>query len=139
MYYAPSGVLCKDVLSIIDHLTRSALLVPLPNKEALTVANALIERAIGIFGPPGTLHSDLGPEFETKYCTRCNKFSTTEKRVLHYTGHKAILYRTTSIPCCTLCYSCTAPPPTTTGPHCLCSFSCSTTCPSAQQFMKPRY
>ena len=46
----PDGVRHKYVLTIIDHLTRFALLCPLPNKEAKTIADALIERVFGIFG-----------------------------------------------------------------------------------------
>ena len=62
----PDGVRCKYVLSIIDHLTRFALLVALPNKASETVAHVLIERVIGIFGEPEQLHSDRGMEFENE-------------------------------------------------------------------------
>ena len=51
---------------MMDHLTRFAVLLPVHNKTAETVANAIIERVISIFGPPETLHSDQGPEFENK-------------------------------------------------------------------------
>ena len=50
----------------MDHLTRFAVLLPVRNKTAETVANAIIARIISIFGPPETLHSDQGPEFEKK-------------------------------------------------------------------------
>ena len=51
---------------MMDHLTRFAVLLPVRNETAETVANAIIERIISIFGPPETLHSDQGPEFENK-------------------------------------------------------------------------
>ena len=59
-----AGVRCKYVLSIMDHLTRFTVLTPIPNKSAVTVAQAIIDRIIGIFGSPEMLHSDMGPEFE---------------------------------------------------------------------------
>ena len=40
--------------------------IALPDKEEQTIAKALAGRVIGIFGPPETLHSDQGPEFENK-------------------------------------------------------------------------
>ena len=61
-----AGIECKYVLSMMDNLTRFAVLLPVRNKTAETVANAIIERKISIFGPPETLHSDQGPEFENK-------------------------------------------------------------------------
>lgn len=60
------SVRCKFVFTITDHLARSVILCLLPNKETEPVAQALIDRAIGIFGPPETLRSDQGPEFESK-------------------------------------------------------------------------
>ena len=51
---------------MMDHLTRFAVLLPVRNKTAETVANAIIERIISIFGPPETLHNNHGPEFENK-------------------------------------------------------------------------
>ena len=61
-----TGVPCKFVLSIMDHLTRFAILTPIPNKAAETVARVIIDRLISVFGPPETLHSDQGTEFENK-------------------------------------------------------------------------
>ena len=42
------------------------MLVALPDKKEQIIAKALVERVFGIFGPPETLHSDQGPEFENK-------------------------------------------------------------------------
>lgn len=61
-----AGVKCKIILSMMDHLTRFTLLTPIPNKSADTVAKAITDRIIGIFGPAEILHSDQGPEFENK-------------------------------------------------------------------------
>ena len=61
-----AGVKCKIVLSMMDNLTRFTLLKPIPNKAAETVARAIIDRIIGIFGTPEILHSDRGLEFENE-------------------------------------------------------------------------
>lgn len=45
-------------------LTRFAVLLRVRNKAPEIVAQAIIEPIISIFGPPETLHSDQGPEFE---------------------------------------------------------------------------
>ena len=63
---SPTGLKCSYALTIIDHLTRFSVLVALPDKKEQTIAKALVERVFGIFGPPETLHSDQGPEFENK-------------------------------------------------------------------------
>ena len=57
---------CSYELTTIDHLTRFAVPVALPDQKEHTIAKALVERAFGIFGPPKTLHSDQGPEFKNK-------------------------------------------------------------------------
>ena len=49
---------------MIDHLPRFAVLLPVRNKMAKTVANAIIERINRIFIPPESFHSDQDPEFE---------------------------------------------------------------------------
>ena len=63
---SPTGLKCSYALTIIDHLTRFAVLVVLPDKKEQTTAKALVERVFGIFGPPKTLHSDQGPDFRNK-------------------------------------------------------------------------
>ena len=54
------------IRAIIDHFTRFAALVALPDKKEQTIAKALVEWVFSIFGPPETLHSYQGPEFENK-------------------------------------------------------------------------
>ena len=63
---SPTGLKCSYVVTIIDHLTRFVMLIALPDKKEQTIAKALVKRVFGIFGPPETLHSDQGPEFENK-------------------------------------------------------------------------
>ena len=61
-----TGPDCLYAPSIIDHLTRFAVVVALPEKKEQTIAKALVERIFGIFGPFETLHSDQDPEFGNK-------------------------------------------------------------------------
>ena len=53
----------KYILDITDAFTRWIVLVPLPNKEAITVATAIFEHCVCVFGPMNTVHSDNGTEF----------------------------------------------------------------------------
>ena len=57
---SPTGLKCPYALTIIDRLTRFAVLVALPDKKEKNIAKALVERIFGIFGPPETLHSNKG-------------------------------------------------------------------------------
>ena len=54
------------ILSVIDHLTRFFILIPIKDKAARTIVRHLIERVFSVFGPPETLHSDQGKEFENE-------------------------------------------------------------------------
>ena len=49
---------------MMDHLTRFAVLLPVPNNTAETVANVMMKRIISSFGPLDTFHSNQGPEYE---------------------------------------------------------------------------
>lgn len=60
------GVRCKYGLSIIDHLTRFAPLVAIPNTSSKTVSSSVNERLIYIFSRPETLHPDQGMDFESQ-------------------------------------------------------------------------
>ncbi|CAN0027382.1 unnamed protein product, partial [Sphacelaria rigidula] len=47
-----AGVPCRYVMSVMDHLTRYALFIPIPNKCAVTVARMLVDRVLSTFGIP---------------------------------------------------------------------------------------
>lgn len=55
----------RYLLVIEDYFTKWTEAVPLPDQEAITVANALIESVITKFGVPRELHSDQGSNFES--------------------------------------------------------------------------
>jgi hypothetical protein len=44
-------------------LTNFVIIIPIPNKEAITIAKALVEKVILIFGPMKSLKSDQGLEY----------------------------------------------------------------------------
>lgn len=56
----------KDILVITDHFTKYAIAIPTPNQKAHTVAKALWDHFIVHYGFPERLHSDQGPDFESK-------------------------------------------------------------------------
>ena len=56
----------RFILSVIDHLTRFFVLIPIKGKAACAVVRRLIERVLSVFGPPQTLHSDQGKEFDNE-------------------------------------------------------------------------
>lgn len=72
----------RYVLAIIDHFTRYLQLIPLPNKEAQTVANAFIKEYVTLFGPPRLLVADNGREFHNRLFSQvCQTIQTRT----HYT------------------------------------------------------
>uniref|UniRef100_A0A3B3IN64 non-specific serine/threonine protein kinase n=1 Tax=Oryzias latipes TaxID=8090 RepID=A0A3B3IN64_ORYLA len=62
----PDSSNTKDVLVITDHFTKYALTLPTPNQKARTVARFLWENFISHYGFPERLHSDQGPDFESR-------------------------------------------------------------------------
>ena len=57
----------RSFFSVIDYLTRFVVLIPIKDKAACMVVRRLIERVFSVFGPPETLYSDQGKEFENKF------------------------------------------------------------------------
>ena len=56
----------KDILVITDHFTKFAVAIPTPNQKARTVAKCLWENFMMYLGFPEKLHSDQGPDFESR-------------------------------------------------------------------------
>ena len=56
---SPTGLKYSYALTIIDHFTRFAAFVALPDKKEQTIVKALVERVFGILGPPETYHSPI--------------------------------------------------------------------------------
>ncbi|KAK7899346.1 hypothetical protein WMY93_020199 [Mugilogobius chulae] len=62
----PDSSNTKDVLVLTDHFTKFAMAIPTPNQKARTVARCLWNDFIANFGVPERLHTDQGPDFESK-------------------------------------------------------------------------
>ncbi|KAL1246828.1 hypothetical protein QQF64_034799 [Cirrhinus molitorella] len=56
----------RDILVITDFFTKYAVAVPTPNQKARTVAKCLWENFVVHYGFPECLHSDQGPDFESR-------------------------------------------------------------------------
>ena len=81
----PDSSNTKDVLVITDHFTKYAVAVPTSNQRARTVAKALWENFISHYGFPERLHSDQGPDFESKTIKElCNLTGTKKVRTTPY-------------------------------------------------------
>uniref|UniRef100_A0A3B1IZP3 Gypsy retrotransposon integrase-like protein 1 n=1 Tax=Astyanax mexicanus TaxID=7994 RepID=A0A3B1IZP3_ASTMX len=75
----------KDVLVITDFFTKYAVAVPTPNQKAKTVAKCLWEHFIVHYGIPERLHSDQGPDFESKTIKElCEVIGTHKIRTTPY-------------------------------------------------------
>ena len=53
----------KNILAMVDHLTSWPIAKAIPDKEASTVADAILEKLILEHGAPDILLSDNGKEF----------------------------------------------------------------------------
>jgi hypothetical protein len=56
----------KYVAVVSDYFTKWCEAFPLPNQEATTVADALVEQWVARYGVPSELHSDQGRNFESQ-------------------------------------------------------------------------
>ena len=56
----------RFILSVIDHLTRFLILIPIKSMEAAAVDRHLVDRVFSVFGPLETLNSDQGKEFQNQ-------------------------------------------------------------------------
>ena len=59
----------KYLLVIQDYFTKWVEVYPLPNQEAVTVAEVLVQQFVSRFGVPMVLHSDQGRNFESAVFT----------------------------------------------------------------------
>lgn len=59
--------------------SRFLLAVFVPNKQAATIGEALLEKWVSIFGPPGTCHSDRGGEFLNEDLTQLCEYLNSKQ------------------------------------------------------------
>jgi hypothetical protein len=69
----------KYVLTVIDGFSKFAFAIPLRNKEAKSVAKALVRHVFNLRGPPRRLHSDRGSEFVNEIITNLVHFYSSDK------------------------------------------------------------
>ena len=67
------------ILVIKDYLTKFVWLIPLPNKEAITIAEAMLVHFIGVAGIPKVIISDQGGEFDNKLMKALTSILTSKK------------------------------------------------------------
>lgn len=73
------------VLVCVDHFSRFVILVPLPNKSAITVAHAIVTHLICPYTTPRVLLSDNGTEFSnTVLANICQQYSITQTFITAY-------------------------------------------------------
>lgn len=76
----------KYLLVVMDYFTKWPEAYPLPNQEATTVAEALVNQWVSRFGAPMLLHSDQGRNFESRVfqdMCRCLGISKTRTTAQH--------------------------------------------------------
>uniref|UniRef100_A0A3P9JPF0 Gypsy retrotransposon integrase-like protein 1 n=1 Tax=Oryzias latipes TaxID=8090 RepID=A0A3P9JPF0_ORYLA len=62
----PDSSNTKDILVLTDHFTKFAVAIPTANQKAGTVAKCLWNEFMVHYGIPERIHSDQGPDFESK-------------------------------------------------------------------------
>uniref|UniRef100_A0A672I094 Gypsy retrotransposon integrase-like protein 1 n=1 Tax=Salarias fasciatus TaxID=181472 RepID=A0A672I094_SALFA len=71
----------RYVLSVIDYFTKWPEAYAIPNQEAETVADALVEGMISRFGVMASLHSDQGTNFESRvFAAVCERLGIHKTR-----------------------------------------------------------
>ena len=75
----------KYILVVGDYFTKWTEAFPLPNQEAKTVAEKLVNEVISRFGAPERIHTDQGRNFEAQlFKEMCNLFSIEKTRTTPY-------------------------------------------------------
>ena len=69
----------RYAMVVIDHFSRYAIVVPIADKQATTVAKALMERVVLLHGHPAKLLTDRGPEFRNQLLLRVCELLSTKK------------------------------------------------------------
>ena len=81
----PDSSNTKDILVITDHFTKYAVAIPTSNQKAKTVAKCLWDHFLVHYGIPERLHSDQGPDFESRTIKElCDLIGTQKIRTTPY-------------------------------------------------------
>ena len=75
----------KNILVVGDYFTKWTKAFPLPNQEAKTVAEKLVNEVISRFGAPERIHTDQGRNFKAElFKEMCNLFSIEKTTTMPY-------------------------------------------------------
>lgn len=77
-------------LTLICDLTKYLITVPIPNKEAKTVAKAIFENLILIYGTPKTIRTDLGTEFKNEVISELCKLLNVQHQFSTAYHHESL-------------------------------------------------
>ena len=62
----PSSQDHRFILTLVCNITHYVILVPLMNKDAASVAEAILQKCVFVYGPFKTLITDHGREFKNQ-------------------------------------------------------------------------
>ena len=75
----------KYILTIVDHLSRYLVMIPLKNQKAATIAKKLNRHFISIYGVPQTILTDQGPNFMSNlFKELCNIYDINKLNTVPY-------------------------------------------------------
>ena len=84
----------RYILTCEDGYSRFVNAIPIKNKEAITVARALYDNYISIFGAPYQIHSDMGTEFTNRIMTElADKWNIKKTTTPAYSPHSNLVER----------------------------------------------
>jgi transposase InsO family protein len=75
----------RYLLTVIDEFTKFAIAIPIPSKETETVAKALVQHWITVFGQPMKIHSDQGGDTDSPFISElCQTLNIQKSRTPGY-------------------------------------------------------
>ena len=75
----------RYLLTVVDAFSKFCRAIPLPNKEAKTIANALRQHVFSAYGVPWRIHSDKGAEFVNSVISElCNAYGVKRSSTTPY-------------------------------------------------------
>ena len=84
----------KYAVTLEDHFTKHVMAFPICNKEAVTVANVLVDNYMSVFGMPSRIHSDSGREFVNSVWSQlCDRFQIKKTTTPAYNPNSNIVER----------------------------------------------
>ena len=82
------------ICTMQDGFTKFVNAVPIPNKEASTTANAVLEGFITKFGCPNRIHTDQGTEFKNAlWADLCDRLQVEKTETPAYNPHSNLVER----------------------------------------------